>query len=362
MKRETLLCLIRSAVLPECQAIPSNESIDWRGLIDEAERQGVAVIASDGLQRLYDSGLYVAHDDKALRLMKASWFGETITYEQRYARQLADAEKLGRVWAKAGIRTIVLKGFTVSACYPYPSHRFCADFDCFLVKDGEHMNAYEDGNRVMEGLGIQVNRDHYKNSAFDFRGLRVENHKFCSQFRGNKQLLRLEKLLQGELLAGAESSIGETGLFAPPPMFSALFMVVHAYFHFLHEGLNLRHALDWVMFRRFHATDVDWKVIDDRCREFGFSRFLSSLDAIGEYVLGAKPLEDLTTNDRRLLEDMWKGPVLHGKRRGLGLRFSIADHTLRAAWKYRLFSPISMVHALWIQIKGYFFIKHPTLS
>ena len=35
-------------------------------------------------------------------------------------------------------------------------------------------------------------------------------------------------------------------------MLSALFLIEHAYLHFLHEGLTWRMVLDWQMFCRRH--------------------------------------------------------------------------------------------------------------
>ena len=361
-ERSLLLTLIRAALLPDFSGAEVPEDVDWQKLIDEADRQGVSVIASDGLQKLYDLGCYEAGDDKEVRRLKARWFGKTMKYESRYAGQMAAARKMGKLLADEGIRTVVMKGFTVSECYPVPAHRYSADMDCFLIRDGEHLEAYELGNQVMEKHGIDVNRGYYKNSSYDLPGLHVENHKFCTPFRGNKTLRRLEQLLQKMVLEGPLTLLGETGLLEPPPMFSALFLTEHAYSHFLHEGLTLRHILDWAIFRRRHVSDVDWAKFDAHCAEYGFTRFLSSIDAVGEYVLGARPLEELTSVDLRFLEDVWEGPSLHPGKKGLRARISLVGNTLRAAWKYRRYSNLSMPHALWIQVKGFLFDRHPSLD
>ena len=149
-ERSLLLTLIRAALLPEFSGAEVPKDVDWQKLIAEVDRQGVAVIASDGLQRLYDLGCYEAGDDKDVRRLKAKWFGKTMKYEGRYAAQVAAAKKMGEWLSEDGIRTVVMKGFTVSECYPIPSHRFSADFDCFLVRDDEHLEAYELGNQVVE--------------------------------------------------------------------------------------------------------------------------------------------------------------------------------------------------------------------
>lgn len=358
VEREFLLNLLRASLLGNTDfAVP--ESINWKILIDEANRQNVTVIASDGLQRLYDVGIYSVSRDKEELRTKAQWFAKTMKYEQRYAEQLYAAKKMGKLLASEGIQTVVLKGFSVSECYPVPSHRYCADMDCFLIKDGEHLEAYELGNQVMEKHGVQVSRGYYKNSSFDLPGLYVENHKFCTPFRGNETLRRFERLLQGMLLSGPLSALADTGLCAPPPLASALFLTEHAYSHFLHEGLNLRHILDWAMFRRKHAYDVDWTAFESYVDEFSFRRFYDAYVHLGEYVLGSRA--SLTPVEQRMMDSVWAGLDLHESVHGPVGKLQLAGNTLRAGWKYREFSPISMVKALWIQTKGVLFERNPEL-
>ena len=358
VEREFLLNLLRASLLDETGfAVP--EAVDWQVLIDEAGRQGVSVIASDGLQRLYDAGKYEAHDEKEVRRLKACWFGKTMKYEHRYAGQVAAAKKMGEWLASTGIQTVILKGFTVSECYPVPAHRYSADLDCFLIKDGEHLETYELGNRVMEEHGLKVSRSYYKNSSFDLPGLHVENHKFCTPFRGNDILRRLEQLLQEMILDGPLRSLGDTGLLAPPPLASALFLTEHAYSHFLHEGLNLRHILDWALFRRQHATDVDWVAFDGYVDEFGFRRFYDAYVHLGEFVLGTR--ETLTPVEQRVMDSVWAGLDLHESVKGPIGKLRLVGNTLRAGWKYREFSPISMARALWIQVRGVLMGRNPEL-
>ena len=212
-----LLDLIRASVLGDTGFVVP-ESVDWAILIEEASKQNVSVIASDGLQKLYDAGVYSVSGDKEERRTKARWFAKTMKYELRYAEQLSAAKKMGKWFAAAGIQTVVLKGFTISECYPIPSHRYSADLDCFLIKDDEHLEAYELGNQVIEKHGLPVEREFYKNSSFELAGLFVENHKFCTPFRGNDTLRRLERLLQEMIIHGPLTEFGDTGLLMPPAL------------------------------------------------------------------------------------------------------------------------------------------------
>lgn len=359
-ERSFLLNLIRASVCDD-RGVAVPENLDWSALIQEADRQGVSVIAADGLQRLYDAGVYKDLGDRELRRLKARWFSKAMKYEHRYAGQVATAQKISSYLAENGIRTVVLKGVSVSDCYPVPSHRYSADFDCFLIKDGEHMEAYEEGNRMMERQCITVDRSFYKNSSFVMDGMNVENHMFCTPFRGNKVLKRFEQMLQRMILEGPLTEWNGTGLLIPPPMFSALFLTEHAYSHFLHEGLTLKHILDWMLFRRKHLSDVDWQAFDRYLDEFGFRRFYEAFFHLGEYVLGIVDEGALTEPESRMMNSVWKGLDAQEGVRTLSGKIGLAGNTFRASWKYRDFSPISMPQALWIQVRGFLFDRNPSL-
>ena len=360
VEQEFLLNLVRASVVGDTGfAVP--ESLDWPFLIEEASRQNVSVIASDGLQKLYDAGIYSVSGDKEERRLKARWFSKTMTYEQRYADQLIASKKMGEWFAGAGIQTVILKGFMVSECYPIPSHRYSSDLDCFLIKDGEHFDAYELGNRVIERHGVPVERVFYKNSSFSIPGLHVENHKFCTPFRGNETLRRFERLLQEMILRGPLTEYEDTGLLRPPALASALFLIEHAYSHFLHEGLNLRHILDWSMYRRKHGYDIDWNALEKYVDEFWFRRFYDAYSHLGDYVLGLREYSSLTVPERRMMDSVWAGLDLHQSVRGFAGKLRLVENTLRAGWKYREFAPISMMKALWIQTKGVLFEKNPAI-
>ncbi len=153
-----------------------------------------------------------------------------------------------------------------------------------------------------------------------------------------------------------------TCLYRPPIMVTALFLIEHAYSHFLHEGLTWRHVLDWMLFSRKHKKEIDWYLLGAMIDEFGFRKFYDSYYKIGKYLLGEVPENDLTKKDNRMLDDVWNDLDLHESDHGLKGKLTLAGNTWRARWKYRFFSEISMIHALWIQTKGVLFIRNPKLD
>ena len=57
----------------------------------------------------------------------------------------------------------------------------------------------------------------------------------------------------------------------------------------------------------------------------------------------------------------WAGLNLHEDVHGFAGKLRLAGNTIRAAWKYRAFSPIFMMQALWIPAKGVVFEKNPEI-
>lgn len=165
-------------------------------------------------------------------------------------------------------------------------------------------------------------------------------------------------------------------------MVSALFLIEHAYSHFLHEGLTWRHVLDWVMFSRKHKNEIDWKEFDVRIDEFGFRKFYYVFNAIGQEAfgiglsrigeLGSTTYNSQLSTDSQLstlnsklkslmLNDIWAPLDLHESVRGFKGKLALVGNTWRARWKYRYFTDITWFTALWIQVKGFLFEKNPKL-
>lgn len=341
-------------------AEPLRESVDWNTMEALATKQGLLGVVLDGINCHTDS---TDNTDTISYKKKLEWLGKVMLEEERFAMQKKASVEMASLFASNGIRTYVLKGMVVSECYPKPQYRVSSDVDCFLLPDKGDEDVWEKGNQLMEDAGYKVGRGFYKNSSFSLFGLTVENHRFMVPFRGNHRLRRLEAVLQGMLKSDkGEDSFNDTWLYRPPVMVSALFLIEHAYSHFLHEGLTWRHVLDWMMFSRKHREEIDWQALDTMIDEFGFRKFYDSYNRLGQYLVGEIQDSSFTIQDRRMLDDVWAPLDLQEDLHSLKAKIGMARATVRAGWKYRYFSSITMPQALWIQVKGFLFMKNPQLT
>ncbi len=347
-QQRSLIQLIRQEGRLDC-------SPDWSQLHTIALQQGLLSTMVDGIS-------IIPENQRPKKDLLLPWIGSTINEEKQYDIQWKAACELAELLKGKGIRTYVLKGAVVSECYPVPQHRRSVDLDCYLLSDTPDRDVWEGGNSIIEDAGYIVKRDYYKNSTWIVPGLTVENHRWLTPFRGNKRLTALERLLQGMLNDDIGGSRFEgTWLYRPPVMASVIFLIEHAYSHFLHEGLIWRHVLDWMMFMRKHKDEIDWQQLNAWIDEFGFRKFYDSYIKLGQLLMGECEESDLSEQDAMMLADIWSPLDLHETVKGFRGKMALAGNTWRARWKYREFTDITWIKALWIQVKGFIFIKEPKL-
>lgn len=334
---------------------------DWPAIFDTALQQEVLPFVFDGYTRLFDAKAKVPEMPVAI---KKQMIAVSYHAEVQSSLQHGRAVKMAYLFAENGIRTYVLKGQVISECYPRPEHRLSSDLDCFLLSSrGQDTDVWEKGNALVENAGYRVKRNYYKNSTFRLPDLKVENHYYLTPFRGNRRLEKLELLLQHLLREDkGQDRFAGTELCRPPVLASALFMVEHAYSHFLHEGLSIKHITDWMMFLRAHRDEIDWPRFDLVVDKLGFRRFFDAYRHLGTFFMGGCDESDLTRPEKRMMASIGEGLDLVETDAGVRGKLNLVRNTLRASWKYRLFSPISVLQALWIQAKGVLFDRHPVLD
>lgn len=330
--------------------------INWGEMHALAEQQGLLAVVLDGIEAF-------PLEFRPPKVSLLQWIGESLQEEKQYSIQAKASAEMALLFHNNYIRTYVLKGAVLAECYPKPSHRHSSDMDCFLLLEGDSYDPWALGNDLIKSKGYEVSTSFYKNSTFYLPGLVVENHKYLVPFRGNRQLRNLEIMLQGMLREDkGESRFESTYLYRPPVMVSSLFIIEHAYSHFLHEGLTWRFILDWVLFSKKYKDSIDWFALDALIDEFGFRKFFDSFNRLGKYLCGEIDVLDLTKNDKRMLADVWAPLDLHETTEGWKGKLYLAGNTWRARWKYHYFCDISMLHALWIQAKGVLLIKNPSID
>ncbi len=350
-----LLRLLRVSLTSNVDS--SFTSLDSKALVHLAYHQEVAALVYDAVDRLYSFGQDTISDKEVkLRLLK-----QALKQEQEYARNIQIIAKLSSLFDTNGIVMYVLKGLSIAQYYPKPQLRYSCDMDCLLAAKCENgfESRFDEGNKLIESLGIKVTDDYYKHSEFRVSGLYVENHKFCCSIKRGKRTKALEIYLQSLLHAGSHKD-EKSGLYFPPLMFQAIFLIEHANSHFLYEKINLKHICDWAMFRRANIDRLDWDEFKKQCKEFGLLNFAESLSNLADMVLGVKTYGDLSLLEKRILDDTLQ-VVKYVEHKNVR-RFRKALGVLVSSWKYKNYGQSSMLCELSTALGAYLFEKDPKLG
>mgnify|MGYP001728352272 CR=1 FL=1 len=169
------------------------EGVDWYELLGLSERHGVNAVVLDGFGKFRLDSIGLKNISQSFIKRKIQCIALALKIESEYDWKLGLVEKLIRLWNSNGIRTIALKGFVTCQYYPNPKHRPFCDFDYFLC------GVFERGNEVIRQEGIEV-KGNYKYKTFDIGCLHVENHRYCTHFRGHDKDRSFEKLLEVYML------------------------------------------------------------------------------------------------------------------------------------------------------------------
>ena len=349
---ETLFSALRSALfgneinVDEYRNLSSEE---WQQLFRMSAQQGVVAIVYEVIAQL-------PREIQPSKTLNIKWALSAEAIEKRYQRQFDGARQLCELWSSYGIRTVVMKGLSLSRYYINPSHRECGDFDCYLLD-----NRYEDGNVLAEQKGAIVNREWYKHSQIFFRGIMVENHQFLVTTRKGESLKLLNSILDRYLCEKELQAIDNTHILLPPTDFTALFVTYHSFSHFISEGITLRHLCDWACFLRVEQDNFDWGEFYEMCKKFKFDRFVDVSNEIITKYLGVELSNNAIVKEspytKQLLEDiLFEDAKVFNSGKGKWFsRFKLVRNMFTYSWKYRYIARSSSMKYLWQIVSGYLF-------
>ena len=257
-------------------------------------------------------------------------------------------------------RLILLKGIGLSRYYPSPLQRECGDIDILLPE------GFEKGNEIARCRGMKVSGLDYKHNHICSNGVMFENHRYLTSFKGKSDIRRLERIFQDAVKGGDFVPFGEDGFHTLSPTVNALYITYHGFFHFLIEGITLRHLLDWALFVGKEQNAIDWNYFYRVCGNLGFSRFADTMNAIAVDVWGVSLTNPGVSFDRRCT-DRVLADVLANKRHVSGLpvykrRSKLVCNMLSSRWKYRQLYGRSLFGEMARSVFGLLFDASPELK
>ena len=242
-----LSCVVKGTA-PEASLFAHMGAGEWDALYKLAKDQGVTALVFDKLESLPAE----VAPPKQLMLQ---WFSHTLSIGKQMERKYLVAADFAERLAAANIPVVVLKGFAIAAYYPQPLHRECGDLDCYML------GKMAEGEAVAASFGAVVEEANYKHSHIKYKGLTIENHKYFTSFNNTARGKGTEAALKQLIFAQAPARWDNSALLRPNATFNALFLAKHALRHFIDEAICLRHIMDWALFLKAEAANVDWQLL-----------------------------------------------------------------------------------------------------
>lgn len=276
-----LSCVVKGTA-PEASLFAHMGAGEWDALYKLAKEQGVTALVFEKLESLPAE----VAPPKQLMLQ---WFSHTLSIGKQMERKYIVAADFAERLAAANIPVVVLKGFAIAAYYPQPLHRECGDLDCYML------GKMAEGEAVAASFGAVVEEANYKHSHIKYKGLTIENHKYFTSFNNTARGKGTEAALKQLIFAQAPARWDNSALLRPNATFNALFLAKHALRHFIDEAICLRHIMDWALFLKAEAANVDWQLLRphlEASRVLPFAQLLTRISLRHLGLPASTPLPD----------------------------------------------------------------------
>ena len=253
---DIVLCSLLRVALGVTQEFPySLTEAEWQSLFALAKQQTVLGVGLSALSRL-------PAESRPPRILSIRLSGVVETLRGVNCQMNEEAARYTRLFAERGFRSVILKGQANARLYPDPFSRQAGDIDIWVP------GGYAAVERLLLDMGlISESNDAFKVSHhISFRnekGVEIEVH-----HRPAEVLLR-DAEFQRVLLAEFENSVlVPEGFCSPSIRFALLMQLEHLYYHFRHEGVGLRHFMDYYVLLT-HSTEADREFMRGCIGRFG---------------------------------------------------------------------------------------------
>ena len=232
-----------------------------------------------------------------------------------------------------GVTPLVVKGLVCRCLYSRPDYRESGDEDVLCGEPG-----FKSCHRAMIDFGMEPCSSDLDSYEVPYRKgdglLYIELHK--TLFPGNSDIFGdCNRIFEHSLEHPAHITVSGVEVNTLDWSEHMLYLILHAFKHFLHSGFGIRQVCDMVLFANTYGRRVDWKYVQKKCKGLRAERFAAAIFAIGEKYLTFDPEQahypgawrDLNVDPEALLEDLLCGGIYGGADRS---RVHSSNMTLNA--------------------------------
>ena len=249
------------------------EKVDWPTIFTLANQQKLLPILFEAVRKTP-----AAEENTTLfAATKQQVIGQVLNQTVRSA-EFADLYQKLR---SAGLHPIVVKGQLCSRLYPLKDHRISADDDLY-IPDTEFMVCHE--QLLANGLTTDTPADELSTAdevSYTKKDsplyIELHRHLFDSSEDAHDEL---------NLFFADLNPVETDGFLAMPPHEHLLYLILHAYKHFVRSGIGLRQFCDIGLWAREYHDEIDWQLLHDQCVSVHSATFATAAFRIARDCLG----------------------------------------------------------------------------
>lgn len=202
----------------------------------------------------------------------------------------AEFQELYQHLLNKGLKPCVVKGMICRNLYPNPDARVSSDEDVWIPEE-----QYSIAHEAMMEFGMvlsEPDKDIYKEYEVpygkqgSFLYIELHKHLFPPESEAYGDLNLFFKDSQNNLVT---EKIDGSAVYTLHPTDHLVYLICHAFKHFLHGGFGIRQVCDIIMYANHYGKDIDWAAVLERCREIRGELFAASMFKIGEKYLNFDP-------------------------------------------------------------------------
>ena len=360
--------LIRVAIGHQVCLSRTPSADGWGELYAMAKMQAVVGVCFCGVQRLPKEQLV----EMPVQL-KMQWFALAESVKQKNEVMNRKCAEVYNALTKEGFRCVILKGQGVATLYcdgdstetrfrglqrvseglsvsrNIGLYRQSGDIDVWMWKNGFSLK--ENRKEVVRfARTIQpdaTGSEHH--TAVEWMGTEVEMHYepayFCNPFanrRFRKWFMEYDK---------SRFMISDKGFCVPDAEFNRVFLLAHAFRHYMSEGLGLRQVMDYYFLLQNLNVNHDH---DNLIKRLGMARFEKAMKWVIGYVFEGKDIEDGRKCGKMLLAHImdggnfgnYKATTVASRHTHIGRFINQLTHDIRLMRYYpseAIWAPLSMI-------------------
>lgn len=249
------------------------ENVDWPAIFTLANQQKLLPILFEAVRKTP-----AAAENAALFAAVKQQVIAQVLHQTMRASEFADLYHKLRA---AGLHPVVVKGQLCSRLYPLKDHRISADDD-LLIPDGEFLACHE--QLLANGLTTDTPADELASAdevPYTKGGsplyIELHRHLFDSAEDAHDELNHFFTDI---------NPVEMDGFLAMPPHEHLLYLLLHAYKHFVRSGIGLRQFCDIGLWARAYHGEIDWQRLHEQCESVHAATFAAAAFRIARDYLG----------------------------------------------------------------------------